>query len=659
MGRVNDMDNINQKRRPNVVMIFPDTMVPDGVGAYGGDIPTPNIDKVAAAGMKFTCATPNSPLCSPARYNVLTGRYASRCLNMQELYTEHDPVFLRWNMYLTDRESALPRVMKQNGYVTGMVGKWHLGEDELAYFDTGETSAQSGAMDKVKSNYDISRAYIKKHSGFDYVENVFTNNETAMPMPEDIPCQHNMPWITQGAKAFIEKNQDKPFFLYVAPNVPHMPPVLPALEAGALLTPEGFLEQAPDVQPSCENLLKRLEALGFSGDYAYLSKQWLQKDRYAGMMWLDDSIGTVLDTLERCGIMDDTIIIINTDHLAKEKMTCNYQQVPLIFQWNNKIKAGSVCDALVSHVDLTATILDLCGEAGSGSMPMDGKSFKQLLFDPALVWDNTVYTEVTYARGVIQKDWAYIAVRFPDNIEAELANGKAVRFTQEGMNESSIRFGVDGRFPAYFDKDQLYDLKNDPLQRKNLADDPRYADKLAHMKKLLANELMTMPFSFGEFTDKNCGSDFIYRRGQRTQIYVCPVCGHIEFGASFEKCPVCSAPKEKFTRNDAIFYEAEERQAVDLDGNIPRLKFTGPQQDNGLSPCSIEYSIAEGLDATGPKNPVEFADFYADGVFVTRKKFSAGVPAAGVVDINTPFSSVSCVVKCAKHGYWQRELARC
>ena len=233
--------------KPNVILFFADTLLKESLGCYGSSIPTPNIDRLATEGQRFHAVQPNSPVCSPARYNLLTGRYASCAGMYKHLYTQRDPVMQRWNVYPDGGEKFTAHAFSAAGYRTGLTGKWHLGEPQLLAYSESDHKGNQATQEKGARNYERCQDFVKKHGGFDYVDGLFTNNELAIPMPADMTCQHHMHWISDNAVRFIKGSNDQPYFLVVTPNVPHSPPVLETLETNSRLTPLGYLPETRTV----------------------------------------------------------------------------------------------------------------------------------------------------------------------------------------------------------------------------------------------------------------------------------------------------------------------------------------------------------------------------------------------------------------------------
>jgi arylsulfatase A-like enzyme len=380
--------------KPNVILFFADTLEKASIGWYGSSIPTPNMDRLAAEGLRFHAVQPNSPVCSPARYNLLTGRYASRAGMYRHLYTERDPVMQRWNVYPDAEEKFTAHAFAEAGYRTGLCGKWHLGEPLLEPYIDEDHQGNQQTLAKVSRNYERCQQFVRQHGGFDYVEGLFSNNELAIPMPADMTCQHHMHWISDHAVWFIQDSGEAPYFLTVTPNVPHHPHVLDTLESNSKLTPSGFLAENPRIQPDFAHILQRLDDLGFEKNPEKYSAAWLAKDHAAAIMWLDDGLGAILDAVDARGDADNTIIAFTTDHLARGKMTLHRQYLPLLMRWPQGLSAGQDHSELVSHVDLVATLLELAGiddSAKAMHVGTDGKSFASVLRGETTIWEMRPY----------------------------------------------------------------------------------------------------------------------------------------------------------------------------------------------------------------------------------------------------------------------------
>jgi arylsulfatase A-like enzyme len=351
----------------------------------------------------------------------------------------------------------------------------------------------------LEAQYAHAQAQIRE-CGFDYVERINIGN-TEEIHPKAIRFQ-NMEWHTEGALEFLDKFGKQPFFLYFPTPVPHgnyAPKVFQTRDP--LATTAGMLDKAPTPQPSREDVLARLRAAAID-------------ERHAMGTWQDDSVGAILRKLEELGVADNTMVIHISDHQSRGKYTC-YEgaRVPAAIRWPGKIRAGTRIDALCANIDIHATLIEAAGGAVPGDLG-DGRSLLPLLLgsgQPPADWRDSLFLEISNIRAVVTKDWKFIANRttgkIRDAIEADVraaaAENRPRRVGWEGSPDpkgKGVRYASDRAFPAYFDPDQLYDLRSDWLEQRNLASDPAHAGQLAKMKDLLRTYLARLPHSFGEFT---------------------------------------------------------------------------------------------------------------------------------------------------------------
>ncbi|CAA6678857.1 MULTISPECIES: sulfatase-like hydrolase/transferase [unclassified Lentimonas] len=506
------------KEQPNVIFFIADDMLPKHFNCLPqgkGKNLTPNIDRLAKEGTVMLEQHVASPICTPSRYNVLTGNYASRANNawFKSTTKKEGQSVVEFNTHIIKGDTTLPGLLQKAGYTTGMTGKNHVVEvHNLKRFKDFDASAKDPEnASKLKANHDHVCQAIRE-VGFDYVDNVYHNNPDFLGLHE--VAVQNMDWITEGGVEFLKQDHDKPFFLYFATTVPHGPTKEKrSWNADPLITAVGYLDETPNVQPARSTIPTRLKAAGLPVN-----------DDTANMLWLDDAVGALLDALEATGELDNTVFFFFSDHGQSSKGTVYQGGVhdPSIVWKKGGFPVGSTCDALVSIVDFAPTILDIA-DYDYSKVTFDGKSFLPYLNGAEQPEGRVLYFELGYARGVRKGDWKYMAIRYPEHIErmspeeraATLEEWNAERRrkhlkivtedpTQPFSHLTAIPGGGDaekkstGSYPGYFDRDQLYDLSKDPREQVNLANNPEYTAKLAEMKAALKQQLDTLPGGFGD-----------------------------------------------------------------------------------------------------------------------------------------------------------------
>jgi arylsulfatase A-like enzyme len=472
-------------RRPNIILIYTDDMDFHELGVYGSKVLTPHMDSIARDGMLFTRAYVVSAVCTPSRFNVVTGQYATRCHSLIKKTKPGSWPIISWNQNVTD-EQTLPKMLKRAGYRTGMVGKWHLNATPLTKLPPDPDPKDPEIRQIIKENYDKAVASVRS-AGFDYADAIYNQNAEGIPLPEQWVV-HNQDWVTARALEFIEQNKEQPFYLYFASTIPHSPSGMKSLQSDPRITTAGLLDKPLDVQPSRQDVLRRTRAAGVP-------------DRDAFLTWLDDGIGAIFRKLDDLGLSDDTLVLFMSDNGNVAKYTC-YEggaNVPAMARWPGRIQPGGRSDAIVCNLDLVATVLDVSGAKPTADDVLDGRSLLPILEGRKPAWRDHLLLEVSYSRAIVTQNWKYVAVRFPPEIQAKIDAGQIRRPNQEGKDGPSHYPQNEKAHPGYFDADQLYDLKQDPKEKKNLAADPRYKAKLDEMKALLKQALAPLPLPFGEF----------------------------------------------------------------------------------------------------------------------------------------------------------------
>ena len=331
-------------QRPNIIYIMTDDMGYGDLSGYGRkDYTTPNIDKLASQGIKFVNAYSAGPLCTPTRTAFMTGRYPARTpVGLIEPLTgdKKDTA-----VGLTNAYPSIATLMKDAGYQTALIGKWHLGarsqhspvKNGFDYF----FGFRSGAADYIS------------HKGNGRIHDLYENDELVYPEG------YLTDLFSQKAIAFIKQKHDKPFFLTITFNATHWP------------------WQGPTDKPYNDSVDFRKG--GSPAIYAAMMKS------------LDDGIGSIMKTLDEAQLSTQTIVIFTNDNggerysdnggLSKAKGTLweGGIRVPAFVRWPGKINAGGITQQLAITMDWTATILSAGAVEANKDFPLDGMDLIPIL----------------------------------------------------------------------------------------------------------------------------------------------------------------------------------------------------------------------------------------------------------------------------------------
>ena len=338
--------------RPNVVLIMTDDVGYGDFGSYGApDVRTPHIDGLAKAGVRLTDFYANGATCTPTRAGLISGRYQQRFTLEHPLGAEGK---LDWDRGLFPTGRSLPQLLKNNGYATALVGKWHLGWK-------AEFSPNAHGFDYFfgfKSGY---LDYYQHNTGGDAPvgEALFENER-----PVEVPG-YMTDLITERSVAFIEQNAKRPFFIDVAYNAAHWP------------------YQRPD-QPS--RARDRGRHLGPFDDSTST-----RADYVAMLERADDGVGRILAALDHLGLRQNTIVIFTNDNggewLSRNTPLFHNKgslweggiRVPAIIRWPNRIPRGSVSHQVGITMDLTASILAATNTRVPAEASLDGMDILPVL----------------------------------------------------------------------------------------------------------------------------------------------------------------------------------------------------------------------------------------------------------------------------------------
>lgn len=426
--------------RPNVVFVLADDLGWAELGCYGNRFnETPNLDRLAGGGMRFTQAYASAPVCSPYRASLLTGQYPARVGIVDYLRPNSA------NALSTDHVT-LPELLQQHGYATGMIGKWHL---------TGYTF--HGAEHEVKPRqhgfaWDFAREVKGVGNGANFWPYVFRTQPIRwLDIPDNRLGQNEylVDRMNLAAVDYIEGHKDRPFFLYLSHYATHT-----ILNGKPALVEKYRRKHRPgksrrDRCYLCQDQGRPGDALNhWAGDHNPHLAAMLES--------IDEGVGMIRATLEDLGLAENTIVIFTSDNGGETNVTSNaplrggksqlYEggiRVPLIVHWPNAVPARAVCDQPTTNMDFYPTLLEAAGIPRDSGYTLDGVSTLSAWKDPETVVDrNTLF-------------WHYPLDR-PHFLG--------------GTSSGAIRDG-DWKLIEFFDtgRDELYSLGDDPSEGHDVA----------------------------------------------------------------------------------------------------------------------------------------------------------------------------------------------
>lgn len=463
--------------RPNILLIYTDDQSYRTLGCYRDEgawpwVQTPNIDRLAAEGVRFTTCY-GASWCTPSRACLLTGQYQHHIQGLP-LNERRDPK-LKWKVlgepYDRDKVDFWPVELREPGYETAMVGKWHLGQD-----------AGHGWL------WDYSVVWDQNTPKGDW----YNNQELSIngQEPKVVPG-YSTEVYTQFADSFIREGHEKPWFMWLCYNAPHSPQIVQSqyehlYENAKLIIPKDVFGPRPG-KPSRENdysdFYEGSDDSVFSSHYNNKTLQECILDYNRLVKSLDDGVGKLLRALEETGQLDNTLVIFTSDqgyawgeHGYADKVApydANLK-MPLIFRMPGKIASGKVCNEPATIVDIAPTVLGFADV--KVPWEMDGLDLGGLLQNPKASADRSVLMEHFYSRfgpeadiGVTPEDDWY------KNIPYWL-------FVRQGKYKYIRRLVPD-------EIEELYDMDADPGEFVNLAIDTSYAQTLNVYRKQLMDIL--------------------------------------------------------------------------------------------------------------------------------------------------------------------------
>jgi arylsulfatase A-like enzyme len=329
-------------QRPNFVIIFTDDQGYQDVGCFGSpNIKTPNLDRMARQGMRFTDFYVGQPVCTASRAALLTGCYPNRVGLLGALGPKS-------MVGISDKESTIAQVLKTRGYATAIFGKWHLG-DSPQFLPTRHGFDENFGLPYSNDMWPNHPSNPKNYPPLPLIQ----GEQVVGLMPDQTQLTTR---YTQHAVRFIERNKDRPFFLYLAHNMPHVP-------------------------------------LHVSDKFRGKSKRGLYGDV---IMELDWSVGRILASLKSNGLDEKTIVVFTSDNgpwllygnhagsalPLREGKTTTFDgglREPCIMRWPGHIPAGTVCHELAATMDLLPTFARLAGAEVPRDRIIDGRDIWPLM----------------------------------------------------------------------------------------------------------------------------------------------------------------------------------------------------------------------------------------------------------------------------------------
>ena len=446
-------------RKPNVLFIIADDLTATAVSAYENQAcQTPNIDRLAAEGIRYTRTYCQYPVCGPSRASLLSGYYPHATQTFG---------YISGRENIGEEKKMLPQVFKENGYYTARVSKiFHMGVP--THILTGENGTDDEASWTERFNSQgpewkaEGEAELVQGNPFGLKPKAGGNVMTIVKAAGD-DLVHSDGITAKKASELIRKHKDKPFFLAVGFVRPHVPFVAPA----AYFEPYPWKEMV--LPPSVENDWDDIPPGGINYVTSVNAQMTSDQERkaiaayYASVAYMDAQVGKVLSTLREEGLEDNTIVVFTSDHgfhlgehrfWMKVSLHEESARVPLIIKVPGK--APTVCHSMTELIDLYPTLLELAGLSGAASK--QGKSLVRTFDHPEIEVREAAFSvntwKGTHTFLLRTRKWAF------------------------------IQYGEEGEGGM-----ELFDMEFDEKQFNNLAHHPRYAPVVKTFKAMLAQKL--------------------------------------------------------------------------------------------------------------------------------------------------------------------------
>ena len=460
---------------PNLLFIYTDQQRPDTMAAYGNDlIQMPNLNRLAGESVVFDRTYVSQPVCQASRSTLLTGLYPHTSgVGTGHIYSP-----------LKRETPCLPELVERGDYVRAHYGKWHLGDDVypqhgfdewISIEDAQHRPVYTEGMDTFRHctyhEYLVDQGFEPDQVEEDGFEAFSLGYCAGLPEEYGKPA-----FLARQASRFIRENKQRPFILYVSIFEPHQPYFGPRdgqYDPAQVTLPANFAHVPTGEQALKSRVLHHIyEEQGFGvpldteGDWRGLIS------RYWGLCSLVDThVGTILNTLEECGLADETIVVFTSDHgdmmgshrlRGKGLMFEESVRVPLLIRLPGQ-RACRRVRGPVGHVDLVPTLLDLMDQPIPGHL--QGRSLgPRVRQDGAQAPDRDVFVEWQGPLPMSHLPEALKGVVSEEEAAASFADPVRCMVGPDGWKFSCSPLG----------EHELYDLDRDPIETRNLARDPRY-----------------------------------------------------------------------------------------------------------------------------------------------------------------------------------------